>query len=51
MELKQTFFFQKMPYWTVKNSWGYWWGEGGYIYVERGVGECGINTYVSTALI
>jgi cathepsin F len=44
-------FFQTMPYWTVKNSWGSSWGEGGYIYVQRGNGRCGINTYVSTAII
>jgi len=44
-------FFQNMPYWTVKNSWGSWWGSSGYIYVEKGVGECGINTYVSSAIV
>jgi len=44
-------FFQNMPYWTVKNSWGDWWGSSGYIFVERGVGECGINTYVTSAII
>jgi cathepsin F len=44
-------FYQKMDYWTVKNSWGTGWGYSGYIYVERGVGECGINLYVSTAIV
>jgi len=44
-------FFQKMPYWTVKNSWGDDWGSSGYIYVERGNGRCGINTYVTTSLV
>jgi len=44
-------FFQKMPYWTVKNSWGTWWGSSGYIYVQRGTGKCAINTYVTTAII
>jgi cathepsin F len=44
-------FYQKMDYWIVKNSWGDGWGYNGYIYVERGAGECGINLYVSTALI
>jgi cathepsin F len=44
-------FFQTMPYWTVKNSWGPDWGSSGYIYVERGNGKCGINTYVSTSFV
>jgi len=44
-------FFQKMPYWTVKNSWGEGWGSSGYIYVERGNGKCGINLYVTSSLV
>jgi len=44
-------FFRTMPFWTVKNSWGNGWGDGGYIYVERGDGRCGINTYVTTGLV
>jgi len=44
-------FFQKMPFWTVKNSWGEDWGSSGYIYVERGNGKCGINTYVTTSFV
>jgi len=44
-------FFQKMPYWTVKNSWGTWWGSSGYIYVQRGNGKCGINTFVTTSIV
>jgi C1A family cysteine protease len=37
------------PYWNVKNSWGTWWGDEGYIKIGRGLqspyGLCGINMY------
>ena len=38
-----------IAYWTVRNSYGAWWGESGYFRVEQteGLGVCGINQRVS----
>jgi cathepsin B len=34
-------------YWLVKNSWNEQWGAGGFIKMQRGIDECGIEDDVS----
>jgi len=36
-------------YWIVRNTWGPYWGEDGYVRVARG--KCGVNTFVMTGVI
>ncbi len=35
----------------IKNSWGAGWGEKGYFRLIRGKGKCGIDQYITTALV
>lgn len=36
-------------FWTVKNSWGAAWGEGGYFRIRRGGDECAIESIAVAA--
>ncbi|CCW71869.1 unnamed protein product [Phytomonas sp. Hart1] len=38
----------KPPYWIIKNSWSNSWGEKGYIRIEKGSNQCGVQEYAVT---
>jgi len=38
-----------MDYWLVKNSWSVYWGDNGYIKMQRGVNMCGVATQANYA--
>jgi len=39
-----------IDFWHIKNSWSASWGESGYIRIQRGNGECGVNTFACSSI-
>lgn len=42
---------QGIKYWKIQNSWGNWWGNSGFLQIERGVNAWGIETACSAGLV
>lgn len=40
---------KELPYWTVRNSWGYGFGEKGHLRLARGKGMCGVQKLAISA--
>ena len=40
-----------MPYWIVKNSWSWAWGDQGYFLIERGENMCGLASCASFPIL
>jgi len=40
-----------LDYWIVKNSWGKSWGMNGYVWLARGVNECGLDLAASYPIV
>ena len=38
-------------YWVVRNSWGEWWGEGGWFRIERGTNALGIESHCDFGVV
>jgi len=40
--------YSGLDYWIIKNSWGDWWGENGYLKLKKGTGHCGVGSLHQT---
>jgi KDEL-tailed cysteine endopeptidase len=47
----ETWYFENVKIWKIRNSWGEDWGESGYIYVEQGYNLCGVADEVTLPIV